>query len=164
VYSAIGGLIWRPPRTRTTPWRPQQRGLQGDGDCGQNDPAFSRRSHPPCATWRGASWRRVLGGDPWTWCVLTVGIVAGTAIGQVTTVCSLYGKTAYCTSNDQGARIAEQQREQYETGPVLSDGHDTDQNLPPAEKEAGFFNCRARGNQETQRQECTMARSSSECP
>ena len=50
------------------------------------------------------------------WCVLTVGIVAETAITQVTTVCSLYGNTAYCSSNDQGARIAEQQREQYETG------------------------------------------------
>jgi hypothetical protein len=44
------------------------------------------------------------------------------AAAQVTTVCSLNGNTAYCTSNDQGARIAEQQREQYETGAAIGRG------------------------------------------
>src|SRR2546425_13264794 len=38
------------------------------------------------------------------------------ADAQVTSVCSLSGNTAYCTSNDQRAQVAEQQREQYETG------------------------------------------------
>jgi hypothetical protein len=50
---------------------------------------------------------------------MTASIVAEMAVAQVTTVCSLYGNTAYCTSNDQGARLAEQQREQYETGAAI---------------------------------------------
>jgi hypothetical protein len=57
------------------------------------------------------------------WCALTAGIVAATvARAQVTTVCSLYGSTAQCTSTDQGTWIAEQQREQYETGQAIGRG------------------------------------------
>lgn len=41
---------------------------------------------------------------------------------QVTTTCSLYGNTAYCTSYDQGAAIAEQQHEQYEAGQAVGRG------------------------------------------
>jgi hypothetical protein len=44
------------------------------------------------------------------------------ASAQVTTVCTLSGSTAYCTSNDQGARVAEQQREQYATGQAIGSG------------------------------------------
>jgi hypothetical protein len=40
----------------------------------------------------------------------------------VTTVCSLYCNTAYCSSNDQSARIAEQQREQYAAGEAIGRG------------------------------------------
>jgi hypothetical protein len=42
--------------------------------------------------------------------------MAQAAPAQVTTVCSLYGNTAYCSSNDQSAQIAEQRREQYAAG------------------------------------------------
>jgi hypothetical protein len=44
------------------------------------------------------------------------------ASAQVTTVCSLYGNTAYCTTNDQSARIVEQQREQYAAGEAIGRG------------------------------------------
>jgi hypothetical protein len=40
----------------------------------------------------------------------------------VTTVCSLYCNTVYCSSNDQSARIAEQQREQYAAGEAIGRG------------------------------------------
>jgi hypothetical protein len=45
--------------------------------------------------------------------------IAQAAPAQVTTVCSLYGNTAYCSSNNQSAQIAEQQREQYATGEAV---------------------------------------------
>jgi hypothetical protein len=47
---------------------------------------------------------------------------AESAGAQVTTICSLSGNTAYCTSNDQGAQMAEQQREQYEMGQQIGHG------------------------------------------
>jgi hypothetical protein len=47
---------------------------------------------------------------------------AESASAQVTTICSLSGNTAYCTSNDQGAQMAEQQREQYEMGQQIGRG------------------------------------------
>jgi hypothetical protein len=53
--------------------------------------------------------------------VIVLAAVTQTAAAQVTTVCSLYGNTAYCATNDQNARIAEQQREQYATGEAV--GH-----------------------------------------
>jgi hypothetical protein len=49
-------------------------------------------------------------------------IATQTAAAQVTTVCSLYGNTAYCSSNDQSAQLAEQQREQYATGAAIGRG------------------------------------------
>jgi len=51
--------------------------------------------------------------------IVLAAVVTPTAAAQVTTVCSLYGNTAYCSSNDQSARIAEQQREQYATGAAV---------------------------------------------
>jgi hypothetical protein len=54
--------------------------------------------------------------------IVLAAIVTPTAIAQVTTVCSLYGNTAYCSSNDQSAQIAEQQREQYATGAAIGRG------------------------------------------
>jgi len=54
--------------------------------------------------------------------VILLAAVTETAAAQVTTVCSLSGNTAYCTSNDQGARVAEQQHEQYETGQAIGNG------------------------------------------
>jgi hypothetical protein len=54
--------------------------------------------------------------------VIVLVAITQTAAAQVTTVCSLYGNTAYCTSNDQGARIAEQQKEQYAAGEAIGRG------------------------------------------
>lgn len=54
------------------------------------------------------------------WVAILLG--TGTASAQVTTVCSLSGNTAYCTSNDQSAQVAEQQREQYEAGEAIGRG------------------------------------------
>ncbi len=54
------------------------------------------------------------------WVAVLLG--AETACAQVTTVCSLSGNTAYCTSTDQSARIAEQQREQYAAGEAVGRG------------------------------------------
>ena len=54
--------------------------------------------------------------------VIVLVAITQTAAAQVTTVCSLYGNTAYCSSNDQSARIAEQQREQYAAGEAIGRG------------------------------------------
>jgi hypothetical protein len=54
--------------------------------------------------------------------MIVLAALTQTAAAQVTTVCSLYGNTAYCTTNDQSARIAEQQREQYATGVAVGRG------------------------------------------
>ena len=43
-------------------------------------------------------------------------LLASPAIAQISTTCSLYGNTAYCTSYDHGAVVQEQMRQQYETG------------------------------------------------
>jgi hypothetical protein len=74
-----------------------------------------RRSSPKLRS--GGAAMRTAG---FAWVAILLG--AGSASAQVTTVCSLSGNTAYCTSNDQGARIAEQQREQYETGQAIGRG------------------------------------------
>jgi hypothetical protein len=47
--------------------------------------------------------------------------MAQTVTAQVTTVCSLYGNTAQCTSYDNGSAAAEQQQEAYQTGQAI--GH-----------------------------------------
>jgi hypothetical protein len=54
--------------------------------------------------------------------LLVLAAVTQTAAAQVTTVCSLYGNTAYCSSNDQSTQLAEQQREQYATGAAIGRG------------------------------------------
>jgi hypothetical protein len=54
--------------------------------------------------------------------VIALAVVTLTAAAQVSTVCSLYGNTAYCSSNDQSAQLAEQQREQYATGAAIGRG------------------------------------------
>jgi hypothetical protein len=54
--------------------------------------------------------------------VIVLAVVTQTAAAQVTTICSLYGNTAYCSSNDQSAQLAEQQREQYATGSAIGRG------------------------------------------
>lgn len=41
---------------------------------------------------------------------------------QIITTCSLYGNTAYCSSYDHGALVAEQQKQQYETGQAVGAG------------------------------------------
>jgi hypothetical protein len=54
--------------------------------------------------------------------IILLATITQSAAAQVTTVCSLYGNTAYCSSNDQSARIAEQQRQQYAAGEAIGRG------------------------------------------
>ncbi len=49
----------------------------------------------------------------------TVAIHTVVAVSQVTSVCTLYGNTAQCTSNDNGALAAERQREAYQTSQAI---------------------------------------------
>jgi hypothetical protein len=50
---------------------------------------------------------------------LATTVIVQNAAAQVTSVCTLNGNTAQCTSTDNGALAAERQREAYETGQAL---------------------------------------------
>jgi hypothetical protein len=54
--------------------------------------------------------------------LLTLLASSSGAFAQITTTCSLYGNTAYCTSYDQGAQVAEERREQYAAGQQIGAG------------------------------------------